>query len=162
RLYEAESKFDFIYGYVTLEGYSATIGAQKDTGSRATMFACGTEELTDGLKLTFSLPSCATSTPLPTNTPTSLPTATPGCQMSFSDVRPQDYFYEPVRYLYCAGLVSGYSDGTFRPYNNTTRGQLCKIMVLSEGWPVTTNGGPHFSDVPVNSAFYNYIETAYY
>src|SRR5439155_7233533 len=73
----------------------------------------------------------------------------------------QGYLYQSVHYLYCAGVVSGYSGGTFRPYNNTTRGQLCKIVVLAEGWPVTTNGGPHFSDVPVSSAFYNYIETAY-
>jgi hypothetical protein len=76
-------------------------------------------------------------------------------------VQPTDYFYEPVRYLLCAGAISGYSDNTFRPYNNTTRGQLSKIVVLAEGFPIDTTGGPHFTDVPTDNPFYDYIETAY-
>ena len=35
-------------------------------------------------------------------------------------------------------------------------------MVLARGWPINTEGGPHFSDVPVGSVFYDYIETAYH
>ena len=58
-------------------------------------------------------------------------------------------------------MVSGYSDGTFRPYANATRGQLSKIIVLSQGWPINTAGGPHFSDVAESDTFYGYIETAY-
>ncbi len=99
-------------------------------------------------------------TPTPTNTPIPSPTATP-CAMNFSDVQPSDYFYEAVHYLYCAGVISGYGDGTFRPYNNTKRGQLTKIIVLAEGWTIDTTGGPHFTDVAEGSTFYNYIETAY-
>src|SRR5439155_1938190 len=83
------------------------------------------------------------------------------CAMTFSDVQPTDYFYEGVRYLYCRGAVSGYLDGTFRPYNITTRGQLCKIVVLAEGWPIYTPPIPTFSDVPPGSTFCPYIETAY-
>jgi hypothetical protein len=56
--------------------------------------------------------------------------------------------------------VTGYADGTFRPYNNATRGQLAKIVVLGEGWAIDTTGGPHFTDVPADSTFYPYIETA--
>jgi hypothetical protein len=66
-----------------------------------------------------------------------------------------------VLYLYCHGAISGYSDGTFRPYNNTTRGQLSKIVVLAEGWAIDTTGGPHFSDVPTSNPFYTFIETAF-
>lgn len=104
----------------------------------------------------------ATLIPTDTATPTSIATltATP-CSMNFTDVSPSDYFYEAVRYLYCAGVISGYSDNTFRPYNNTTRAQLSKIIVLAEGWPIDTNGGPHFSDVSADNPFYDYIETAY-
>jgi hypothetical protein len=80
---------------------------------------------------------------------------------SYADVQPTDYFYEPVRYLSCQGVISGYADGSFRPYNNTTRGQLCKIVVLAEGFPIDTAGGPHFVDVPTDNPFYSYIETAY-
>jgi hypothetical protein len=81
--------------------------------------------------------------------------------MNFSDVGESDYFYIPVRYLFCAGVISGYADGTFRPYNNTTRGQLCKIIVLAEGWPADCPPIGHFSDVPPSNAFFCFIETAY-
>src|SRR5207253_11398075 len=43
----------------------------------------------------------------------------------------------------------------------TTRAQLTKIVVLAEGWPIDTTGGPHFSDVSPSDPFYDYIETAY-
>jgi hypothetical protein len=107
----------------------------------------------------------ATNTPQPppTNTPTTEPSATATtvpCTMNFSDVLPADYFYEAVRYLYCAGVISGYSDGTFRPYNETTRGQLTKIVVLAFGLPIYTPSQPTFTDVPATHTFYQYIETA--
>jgi hypothetical protein len=96
--------------------------------------------------------------PTPGDTPTPVPTY---CSMSFTDV-PQDYWaFQFVNYLACNGIVSGYADGTFRPGNVTTRGQLSKIIVLGEGWAANTSGGPHFSDVPTNNPFYTYIETAY-
>src|SRR5204863_7406402 len=64
----------------------------------------------------------------PCMTPTA--TVTP-CPINFTDVYPTDYFYEPVRYLYCEGVISGYADNTFRPYNNTTSGQLTKLVRLA-------------------------------
>ncbi|MFL5731755.1 MAG: S-layer homology domain-containing protein, partial [Chloroflexia bacterium] len=99
-----------------------------------------------------------TLSPAATRTPT--PTAT-SCSLPFTDVQGSDYFYEPVRYLYCRGVISGYADNTFRPYNNTTRGQLCKIVTLAEGWSIYTPGTPTFRDVPETDAFYQYVETAY-
>ena len=81
--------------------------------------------------------------------------------MNFTDVQPSDYFYEAVRYLYCRGVISGYGS-VFLPYNNTTRGQLCKIVVLAEGFPVYAPPTPTFQDVPPAHAFYQYIETAYH
>jgi hypothetical protein len=91
-----------------------------------------------------------------------VPTATPTCEINFSDVSPGDYFYEAVRYLTCNGVVSGYADGTFRPYNNTTRAQMCKLIVLAEGWPIYTPPLPYFCDVQPDHPFYPYINTAYY
>jgi beta propeller repeat protein len=84
------------------------------------------------------------------------------CTIGYSDVHAGDYFAIPVQGLACVGAINGYSDGTFRPYNPTTRAQLCKIVVLGEGLTLNTSGGPHFSDVPVGSTFYNVIETAYH
>jgi hypothetical protein len=123
------------------------------------------------------VPPTATNTPgqptatntatgiVPTATATSQPgsptvTSTP-CTINFSDVHPEDYFYEDVRCVYCLGAVSGYSDGTFRPFNNTTRGQMTKIIVIALQIPIVTpTGTPTFSDVEPGSPFYDWIETA--
>jgi hypothetical protein len=136
----------------------ATVGVQRDAATTFyfTQFECNTANtIHTGLRLTFMPAACIAT---PTLTPTH--TVTP-CPMNFSDVNPPDYFYEAVRYLFCDGVISGYSDGTFRPYNNATRGQLCKIIVLARHWPIDTTGGPHFSDVPTTHAFYQYVETAF-
>ncbi len=116
-----------------------------------------------------STPTATTTAVAPTGTPTRsntpvmsvTPTATT-CPMNFSDVLPIDYFYESIRYLYCADIISGYGDGTFRPFNSTTRGQLTKIVVLARGWSLDDCPSTgHFSDVAPDSAFFCYIETAY-
>ncbi len=99
-------------------------------------------------------------TPLPTATPILTPTPT-ACPVNFADVNPTDYFYAGVRYLYCAGVISGYSDGMFHPGNNTTRGQLSKIVVLAKGWPLDCPSTAHFSDVPMGSVFFCFVETAF-
>src|SRR5438105_9269856 len=102
----------------------------------------------------------STRTPTPAATLTSTPTPRP-CNSSFSDVPPTHTFYEYVRCLYCRGAIGGYPDGTFRPTNPATRGQMTKILVLAFRIPIDTTGGPHFSDVLPGSTFYDYIETAY-
>ena len=110
----------------------------------------------------------ATSVPV-TGTATETETAVPGtptvtpteCVMNFSDVHTTDYFYNDVHCVYCLGAVSGYADGTFRPYNNTTRGQMTKIIVIALQIPIVTpTGTPTFNDVPANSPFYPWIETS--
>lgn len=97
------------------------------------------------------LPNCGT-TPTPTV-----------CDIAgrFSDVHPSEYFYEAVQYLVCHNVVTGSSDGTFRPWSGSTRGQAAKIVVLAMGWTYTPRGGPHFDDVPPGSTFYRFVETAY-
>ena len=111
----------------------------------------------NGSGLTWTLryfDPCVTPTPSPigtfTNTPTNTPTAiashttgptqTPGgptatpeatataCTLSFSDVPPDNAFYTYIRCLVCRGIISGYDDGTFRPGNDITRGQIAKIV----------------------------------
>src|SRR5436190_980582 len=83
------------------------------------------------------------------------------CNSNFYDVPPSEYFAAAVRYLYGHGIIAGYADGSFRPYANTTRGQLSKMVVLAEGWSISTPSTPTFRDVPASSAFFNYVETAY-
>ena len=60
------------------------------------------------------------------------------------------------------GIISGYADGTFHPDSEVRRGQLCKIVVLAEGWQIYTPPLPTFRDVLPGSPFYELVETAYY
>jgi hypothetical protein len=83
------------------------------------------------------------------------------CASAFRDVPPTAYFSESVLALACRGVVSGYGDGTFRPYAPTTRAQLTKMVVLGEAWWIDLTGGPSFADVPANHPFYPFIQTAY-
>ena len=47
---------------------------------------------------------------------------------TFIDV-PQDHpFHAYIETAYSRGIISGYSDGTFRPQNSATRGQIAKIV----------------------------------
>jgi hypothetical protein len=113
---------------------------------------------------TYTLPPTQTpGGPTATRPPSATPTATGTiCALSFSDVQPTDYFYRPVQYLACHGVISGYADNTFRPYANTTRAQMVKIVVLGFGLPIVTPppGQYTFADVPLTFPFFSYIETA--
>ncbi len=108
----------------------------------------------------------ASATPVPTGAPSTTPqppgpTATPSpCAVTFSDVPPDAYYAVPVEWLACRGVISGYADGTFRPFNPTTRGQLTKLVALGFGWPLQTPATPTFQDVPPSQPFYAFVETA--
>ena len=109
-------------------------------------------------------PGGPTDTPTETITPggpTLTPTVTPTeCVITFTDVPPDYPFYEYIRCLYCRGAISGYADNTFRPGNNTTRGQVTKIVILAFGYEIYIPTSPTFTDVPTDHPFYQYIETA--
>jgi hypothetical protein len=109
--------------------------------------------------------STATTVPGSTATATAPPvpataTATT-CTAGFTDVPPSYWAYPYIQWAACQGIVSGYADHTFRPDNNTTRGQIAKMVVLAAGFPLLNPPTPHFSDVPVAHPFYSFIETAY-
>ena len=110
---------------------------------------------------TSTLAPAATATCTLTPSATASPAITP-CAIRFSDVTVTDYFYAPVQYLACHGVIGGYSDGTFRPYNQTTRGQLAKIVTLAFALPLQTpaGGAATFADVDGGNVFFPFIETA--
>jgi hypothetical protein len=107
-----------------------------------------------------------TNTPVPraTNTPVPIGSVTP-CTVRFSDVPyndPNTYYSIPVYGLACRGVVTGYSDGTYRPFNNTTRGQMSKIVALGFGLDLVApppDANRRFADVHSTDIFYQYIET---
>jgi hypothetical protein len=57
-------------------------------------------------------------------------------------------------------MISGYADGTFRPGNDITRGQIAKMVSNAAGFQEPV-GGQTFEDVPIGSPFYEFIERLY-
>ena len=62
-------------------------------------------------------------------------------------MKPGDWFYEVVRYVYEHGLMKGIDDAMFCPGGFTTRGMVVTILWNLEGRP-TTAGSTPFTDVP--------------
>lgn len=109
-------------------------------------------------------PVNASVTPNPSGTvvvPGPVPTGVPvSCSINFSDVASTDWYYEHVQWVLCNGIAGGYTDGTFRPANNTTRAQIAKMIVVASRWPLRQPTTPTFSDVDPGTTFYMYVETA--
>src|SRR5262249_19080283 len=82
-------------------------------------------------------------------------------QGHFNDVAPGSAFYTFVETAVAHGIISGYSDGTFRPNAYITRGQLTKLLILARGWPTVTPPTPTFADVDPQYVFAGYIEPPY-
>lgn len=75
----------------------------------------------------------------------------------FADVAPSNTFYPYIVCLADRSVLGGYPDGTFRPGNQVTRGQLAKIIANSAGFNETPTGQT-FADVAPGSTFYDYVE----
>ncbi|HEX6609120.1 MAG TPA: S-layer homology domain-containing protein, partial [Chloroflexia bacterium] len=169
-----------IYGQVPANANDAGVGIQLNDG-QYTQFSCsGNPPLTAGLRVDYVPVSCnaptatvtpqntptATQTSVPLATQTSVPgtataTATPvNCPLPFTDVDQFNPFYQYIQCLYCRGIISGYSDNTFRWGNDVTRGQVSKIIANSAGLNDTVSGQT-FTDVDAANPFYVYIERLY-
>jgi plastocyanin len=94
----------------------------------------------------------ATLTPSPSGT-APIPTV---CSTTFSDVPESHTFYPFVRCLACRGIISGYADGTFRPGNDITRGQIAKAVSNAAGFNESP-GAQIYEDVPPSNTFYAWI-----
>lgn len=84
----------------------------------------------------------------------------------FADVAPGSTFYEYVETGVNRGVFNGYGDGTYRPDNLVTRGQIAKILVNGAiitdpaHWTLENPPTNTFQDVTTDSTFFRWIETA--
>lgn len=78
---------------------------------------------------------------------------------TFTDV-PRDYWaYSYIETAHAHEVINGYADGSFRPTDNVTRGQLAKMLVQSQGWRVVHPLRATFGDVGNGHWAYEWIET---
>ena len=66
--------------------------------------------------------------------------------LPFRDVRPEDWFYADVRYVYESGLMNGTAEGLFSPDLFTSRAMIVTVLWRLSGSPVVNYYMP-FADV---------------
>ncbi len=67
-------------------------------------------------------------------------------ELPFRDVRPEDWFYDDVRYVYESGLMNGTAEGLFSPDLFTSRAMIVTVLWRLSGSPVVNYYMP-FADV---------------
>ncbi|MDE7245622.1 MAG: S-layer homology domain-containing protein, partial [Oscillospiraceae bacterium] len=70
-----------------------------------------------------------------TTPPASTTPSTPSTTKTFSDVPAGAWYYNDVTTLAAAGIIGGYSDGTFRPEKAVNYGEALKLILLAAGYP---------------------------
>ena len=68
----------------------------------------------------------------------------------FSDVSPDDWFYDNVMGAAANGYISGMGDGTFNPKGATTRAQFASMIAKAMGYDDSLAGETRFKDVPAD------------
>ena len=79
--------------------------------------------------------------------------------MNFADVKPADYFYNPVKWAVNKNITKGTSATTFSPYKTCTRAEIVTFLWRDAGSPMPTTSRHPFTDVSysMGSDFYNAI-----
>lgn len=66
----------------------------------------------------------------------------------FSDVTPDSKYFDSLAYLKRNGVISGFKDNTFRPYQELSRAELMKTIVTAKReYPLALNYNNCFKDV---------------
>ena len=66
-------------------------------------------------------------------------------EMTFTDVKPEHWYYEAVEYCFTQGMISGVGDDKFAPQTELSRAMLVRILWNMEGCPEPTEN--HFADI---------------
>ena len=85
---------------------------------------------------------------------------------TFTDVNPSNWAYDYVQYTSDAGIVQGYSDGSYQPERTVTRGQMAAFIARAIVNPTGEEGlegyaapaAPSFSDVAPDYWSFRHVE----
>lgn len=80
-------------------------------------------------------------------------------ELPFSDVFPNDWYYNDVRYLYISGIAKGTNEITFSPDNTMSRGELITMLWHMVGAPEADTKGT-YTDVSQDDRFATAVEWA--
>jgi len=75
----------------------------------------------------------------------------------FTDVKPTDYFYDPVLWAVDEGVTSGLTPTTFGPKSTCTRAQVVTFLWRAMGKPAPSSYANPFTDVKPGDYFYEAV-----
>lgn len=80
----------------------------------------------------------------------------------FKDVSVNSPFCKAIELMSKKKIFTGYSDGTFRPYERINRAETAKVVVLALDYDVETSGyfGRQYNDTIANAWYAPYLEVA--
>ena len=78
-----------------------------------------------------------------------------GCDVTFTPKFKYSYDFSTLS----QGYINGYEDGTFRPQNNITRAEACKIIASLIDPEGKSEGQTKFSDVTPEKWYFDYVAT---
>ena len=76
---------------------------------------------------------------------------------TFKDVPNGKYYTKAVLWAAEQGITTGYSDGTFRPDDECTRGQVVTFLWRAKGQPIPASMSNPFTDVPSGKYYTNAV-----
>ena len=89
------------------------------------------------------------------------PEPAPTCKLpEFSDNPATAPTHNAIRWMQCSEISLGYSDGTFKPYKDVSRGESVAFIYRYVDPEFTADQVRDFSDVPVNHTFFQPISWA--
>lgn len=80
---------------------------------------------------------------------------------SFKDMKKNNSLFVEVNYLVDRGIITGYSDGTFRPNELIAKKHVAVMLVRALNLPTTNLKNPNYKDVPTTHPYYKEIAAAY-
>jgi PKD repeat protein len=87
-------------------------------------------------------------------------TATFECTISFTDL--PVWAEEYILAVACEGIMDGYDDGTFQPYDKVTRADMAEFIIRGVyGDDFIYSSTPYFPDVPETHPAFKYIQKMY-
>jgi rare lipoprotein A len=83
--------------------------------------------------------------------------------ITFSDLAENNQYYPAIMDLVDRGIVQGYDDGTFRPYDTVNRVEALKILMMYFEWDTHQEFDieMNFSDIEDNAWYEPYLRVAY-
>ncbi|MBI4235404.1 S-layer homology domain-containing protein [Candidatus Peregrinibacteria bacterium] len=81
---------------------------------------------------------------------------------NFTDVKTSHKNFEAINFLQEAGILNGYTDGSFRPDKEVTRAEFLKIVIEGSNLETDNTEEIPFEDVHETAWYYPYIQKAYH